>query len=107
MLIHRRVFTQVSSPVINWAQGRLFTGLNPQKCVTHGKFHPQQGSLGGGKFEEMRRCALKRTKQTGTNCLSVNSEGLFTDAEAGKDPAEQIIRAERPGNFPQQLLGLP
>jgi hypothetical protein len=36
-----------------------------------------------------------------------NAEGLFTDAEAGKDPAQQIIGAECPGDLAQRLLGLP
>ena len=31
VVIHRGVFAQVLSLVINRAQGRLFTGLNPQK----------------------------------------------------------------------------
>lgn len=31
---------------------------------------------------------------------------LFADAEAGENPSEQIIRAERPGNFTQGMLSL-
>ncbi len=49
---------------------------------------------------------LRRAKQTGANGLPVNNEGLFTDAEAGKDPSQQIIGAERTGDFPKQLLRL-
>ena len=34
-------------------------------------------------------------------------KGLFTDAEAGKDPSQQIIGAECAGDFAQRLLRLP
>ena len=50
--------------------------------------------------------ALSRAKQAGANGLPVDNEGLFTDAEAGKDPSEQIVGAESTGNLTQQLLCL-
>lgn len=50
--------------------------------------------------------ALRRAKQAGANGLPVDNEGLFTDAEAGKDPSEQIIGAKSAGNLTQQLLRL-
>ena len=48
------------------------------------------------------RKELEMRVQTGREwaCL-VTAEGLFTDAEAGKDPAEQVIGAECPGDFAQ------
>ena len=54
---------------------------------------------GGRKYEEGGQTGRERT------CLWT-TEGLFTDAEAGKDPAQQIIGAEGAGDFPQGLLGL-
>jgi hypothetical protein len=36
----------------------------------------------------------------------VDNRWLFTDAEAGEDPAEQVIGAECPSDFAQKLLSL-
>ena len=48
------------------------------------------------------RKELEMRVQTGHEwaCL-LTAEGLFTDTEAGKDPAEQVIGAECPGDFAQ------
>ena len=54
----------------------------------------------------MRKGRGEREKRTGANGLSVNQEGLFTNAETGEDPSEQVIRAECSSDFPQQLLCL-
>ena len=101
VVIHRGVFTQVSSPVINWAQGRLFTGLNPQKLLRQRKSRPRRGHQWLAQECRKRGNRLKQEKQTGTNGLSVDNEGLFTDTEAGKDPPQQVIRAECPGDLAQ------
>ena len=102
-VIHRWVSAQLSSPVINWAQERLFTGLNPQKRGHEGKCRPRKSRQCLG---DVRGNGLKREKQTGTNGLSVSEDGLFTDTEAGKDPSQQVIGAECTCDFPQQLLRL-
>ena len=54
---------------------------------------------GGRKNEEGGQTGRERT------CLWTTG-GLFTDAEAGKDPSQQIIGAEGAGDFPERLLGL-
>ena len=36
VFIHRGVYVQLSRPVINGPQARLFTGLNPQKSLRGG-----------------------------------------------------------------------
>lgn len=96
MLIHRWVFTQVSGPVINWAQLRLFTGLNPQKFVNPAKLRPRESLQCLG---DLSVSGLNQEEQTGTDGLSVNNGGLFTDTEAGKDPAQQVIGAECTRDF--------
>ena len=72
VVIHRGVFTQVLGPVINWAQGRLFTGLNPQKSVNRDKSRAQKSRRNLRDIEKRQLNALKRAEQTGTNGLSVD-----------------------------------
>lgn len=107
VFIHRGSYVQFSGPVINCPQRQLFTGLNSQKSNERarsgqGKFAQGEGicpALEGKEWEEENQTGRQWT------CLWT-TEGLFTDAETGKDPPEQIIGAERSGNFPKGLLSL-
>src|SRR5476651_1891178 len=58
-VIHRGVFTQVSRLVINWAQGGLFTGLNPQKSVRRDKLRAQKSRRSVRVIQKRQLDALK------------------------------------------------
>lgn len=88
MVIHRGVYDQFSSPVINWAQGRLFTGLNPQKFESWAKQRPREYLQKFGEESKIGGVTRNRGGQTGTNGPSVDNGGLFTDAKTGKDSTQ-------------------
>ncbi len=50
--------------------------------------------------------AAEREHKLPRHGFVVSPVGLFTDAEAGEDPSQQIIRAEGAGNFAEEMLSL-
>lgn len=82
-LIHRAVILRLLPRVMDGVQARLSTGFI-RRAGAHSTL-PWVGSMGRGKW-------LWR------------GERLLADAEAGEDPAQEVVGAECTGDFAQGLL---
>ena len=107
MVIHRGGYLQFSGLVINCPQRHLFTGLNPQKSRRMSKSRARKNRSREESARHWAKISEKERTDRPERPVCGQRKGLFTDTEAGKDPSQQIIGAERAGDLTQRLLRLP
>lgn len=95
---HSRVCPQKKSPVINGPEGQFSTGLLGADNLLWMIF--SEYWIAGRSFLQ-----AKKSRSSGSG-LGTADCGLLADAEAREDPPQQVIRAERTGDFAEGLLSL-